>query len=197
VSNEATGVDNPAEELIQDFSKAVGDLILWANAVDHQLNLSLIAILALPDHPFIEPIVAQLDARAKAELLKKRARLIPPELEWRSKIVKWVREAERVQANRNVVAHHRVGFKDDRPVLHSSQLSKILSSLTSDLQASPARGLPEITSWIDHAVATYEAGEHVLTNLQAFAQRALRHQAIKADIEKKLAEEGYPTDDEP
>lgn len=117
--------DAAADELIHKFSAAVGELVLWANSVDHQLNQALMLSLVLPEHPFVEPIVAQLEPRAKAELLKKRARLITGHDAWREGILRWAKRAEKVQANRNIVAHHQVRFVRDKPVLFSSQLGKI------------------------------------------------------------------------
>ena len=71
---------------MQDFRAVIGELILWTGLIDTQLNKAILGMMALSDHAMIEPIVAQLDARPKAELLKKRAKTIPKE--WRNKITK-------------------------------------------------------------------------------------------------------------
>jgi hypothetical protein len=179
-----TRADAAADDLIQKFSAAVGELILWANSVDHQLNKALMLMLVLPEHAFIEPIVAQLDARVKAELLKKRAQFLPEKNEWRTSIVKWVKRAEKVQANRNVVAHHQVRFVGDKPVLFSAQLGKLFDTITAEIKPAPARGLPEILSWIEQAKTTFEEGENVIVNLKAFADIALRQQNKKDPLPK-------------
>ena len=190
-------VDQAADELIQKFSAAIGELILWANSVDHQLNQAIMLLLVLPEHAFIEPIVAQLDTRKKSELLKKRARFIAEKNEWRISIIRWTKRVEKVQANRNVVAHHQLRFVKNKPVLFSSQLEKLLDSITPEMKPAPERGLPEMLRWIEHAKQTFEEGQNVVANLAAFARIARRHQATKANLQKELVEAGYPVDDEP
>jgi hypothetical protein len=160
------------DELVQKVAAAVGELVLWANAVDDQLNRVLMLMLVLPEHPSIEPIVAQLDVRAKTEMVKKRARLIEEDNDWRRAILSWIKDAEKVGTHRNVVAHHQLRFEGDEPVLFSSQLTKLLATLTRELTFQPRNGLPEILQWIEHAKTTFDEGKNVQSNLERFAQEA-------------------------
>jgi gas vesicle protein len=130
--------------------------------------------MALPEHAMIEPIVAQLDARPKAELLKKRVKTIPEE--WRRKITNWVERAEKANAKRNFVAHHGINISGDTITLHSGQLGKIMDSLDtseSAIKAGKAKGIKDMHEWIEQAKAAYEEGMTILANLDRFRVAAL------------------------
>lgn len=135
---------------MRDFCTAIGELILWASLIDGQLNRALLGMMALPEHAMIEPIIAQLDSRPKAELLKKRAKIITSK-DWKNKITNWVVRAEKANAKRNTVAHHGIRVSGVTISLHSDQLAKIFGSLdTSDgaIKQSKAKGLADIHEWI-------------------------------------------------
>ena len=171
-------INNVVEEQMHDFCAAIGELILWASLIDTQLNKAILGMMALPEHVMIEPIVAQLDARPKAELLKKRAKTIPRE--WRSKITNWVERAEKANAKRNIVAHHGINISGDTITLHSGQLGKIMDSLdTSEAAIKPRKptGIQDMREWIEQAKAAYEEGMTILANLDRFRVAALTKQA--------------------
>ncbi len=158
--------DSEAES--KNFCAAIGELILWAAIIDGQLNKALIAILALPEHAFLEPIIAQLDARAKAELLKKRAKLIT-QSEWRNGVKNWVERTEKINAKRNFVAHHSIRVLDGKLVLHSDQLTKIFDTIDSvddRLVSRNSRDISDVQKWIDLAKTVYEEGATVIENLE-------------------------------
>ena len=169
------------DSAVEAFCKAIGELILWANFVDQQLNCAVISLLTLPQHMMIEPVVAQLDPRQKIELLKGRAKLMPAE-QWRKPILKWAKNVEEVNRKRNVVAHHRIHHVDGVLVLHSDQINKIMSSLEiSDGRVRPKSliGLSDILAWIEQAKKTVGDGRSLLANLERFREIALaRHDPV-------------------
>lgn len=172
-------IENVGDLEISDFCTAVGALILWASMIDGQLGRAIIALHALPEHPMIEPIVAHLDARPKAELLKKRAKLIGNP-DWRTRIVKWVERAEKANAKRNVVAHHGIRIEEGKIVLHSDQLGKLIDGLDKTggaLKPGKRKGIEDIEGWIVQAKAAYKEGQLVLENLERFRSRMLLKQA--------------------
>ena len=167
-------IKDVSEEQMRDFCAAIGELILWASLIDGQLNRALLGMLALPEHAMIEPIIAQLDPRSKAELLKKRAKIITSK-GWKNKITNWVERAEKANAKRNIVAHHGILISGDTITLHSDQLVKIIDSLdTSDgvITQGKANGLADIREWIDKAKKVYEEGVVVIANLDRFREAA-------------------------
>lgn len=177
MTENAVDIETPedGDNEVKKFCAAVGELILWANLIDTQLNKAMLGTFALPEHPVIEPIVAQLDARQKSELLKKRAKLIKA-LDWRTKILKWVERAEKVNGKRNVVAHHGMRIENGEIILYSDQLGKIIDSLDKvggNLAPGRSMGLADVLKWIDYAKGTYEEGRIVLTNLIRFRETAL------------------------
>ncbi|MBT0671803.1 hypothetical protein HT136_25890 [Novosphingobium profundi] len=164
------------EAAMKEFCAAIGELILWASLIDAQLNKALVGMFALPEHAMIEPIVAQLDARPKAELLKKRAKTIPSK-DWKNGITNWVERAEKANANRNTVAHHAIRIEGGTITLHTSQLGKILSNLKDNdgkLEAGDRKGLSDIQAWIDQARNTYIEGQNVIANLDRFREAAAK-----------------------
>ena len=170
---EEEGAADLGEAAVKEFCAAAGELIFWASMIDRQLNQAILGQLALPEHPLIEPLVAQFDPRPKCELLKKRAKTLPDE--WKSKITGWVKRAEKVNAKRNIVAHHGIRIKDGTIKLHSDQLTKMMDSFdTSDGVIKPRedKGLEEILEWIELARRTYGEGDVVLANLKRFRELA-------------------------
>lgn len=167
------GLADLGETAMKEFCAAAGELILWANMIDRQLNQAILGQLALPEHPLIEPLIAQFDPRPKCELLKKRAKTLPGE--WKSKISGWVKRAEKVNAKRNIVAHHSIRIKDGAIKLHSDQLTKLMDWFdTSDGTIKPGEdmGIEDILEWIELARNTHEEGLNVLTNLDRFRELA-------------------------
>lgn len=159
---------------MKDFCAATGELILWASMIDGQLNQAILGQLALPEHPMIEPVVAQLDARPKCELLRKRAKLIKNK-GWKDGLTNWVQQVEEVNKTRNIVAHHSIRIKDGVIRLHSDQLSKIMSSLDTGegkIRPGKGKGLADILEWIEQAKKAYAAGDEVLANLKRFRELA-------------------------
>lgn len=178
-----TGIADVGEAEVTAFCAAVGELILWASLIDTQLNKAILGLFALPDHRLIEPIVAQLDARPKTELLKKRAKLIPPG-EWRRRVGKWVEHAEQANAKRNVVAHHGMRIEGGRILLHSDQLTRLIDRLAADggaLIPADKKGSADVVQWIEQAKAAYGEGETVLANLDRFRGEARLRSAARGD----------------
>ncbi len=157
---------------MQEFCAAVGELILWANHIDLQLNKAILLMFVLPDHPFIEPIISHLDARAKCEILKKRAKLISDQgATWKAEIKTWVDSAEKANGHRNIVAHHHIKIDGGKVKLATNQLSKIFSTLDSSFKQKPSNGLAEVKEWIAHAKKVVGLGDTVLQNLQSLADK--------------------------
>lgn len=171
------GAPDAGSTEMAEFCAAVGELILWGSMIDAQLNKALIGTLALPEHPMIEPVVAQLDARPKAELIKKRAKFIT-NVAWRNGIRNWVERAEKVNANRNYVAHHAIHTQDDKITFHSYQLSKVLDALKlgeeETIEIAEEKGISEVKEWIEHAKKVSEEGNIVLENLARFRAEAIK-----------------------
>lgn len=66
-------IDVPDADM-RAFCESVGELVLWAAAVDAQLTKAVIRICTLTETPMLESIISELDARAKVEILTGRAK---------------------------------------------------------------------------------------------------------------------------
>ena len=166
---EATKLPDVSDAEMKQFCAAIGELILWANLLDRQLNGALIAMMALPQRAMIEPIVAQLNPRQKTDLLKSRAKKLRRP-DWKNGVIKWIERVEKVNAKRNVVAHHGIYIADGKINLFSAQLSKIISSLEnagSTLRPGKPMGLSDILKWIEEAKAAYVEGNEVVRRMDS------------------------------
>ena len=164
----------PNSESMHDFSAAVGEIIIWANMIDYQLGYAIVRILVLPSHAMTEPLVSQLDARPKIEILKKRLKFLPKNSDWRIGISTWLKDVEGVMRNRNTAAHCRIQICEDRIELKSSQLTKIFDSLLPNLASKENHGLDEIHQWIEKAKICFSKGQTVIENLDNFAEEVRR-----------------------
>lgn len=159
------------DEQMDLFCQEIGKLILWCNMIDHQLNQAVIQLFVLPNEVMVEAVVAQLDLRQKLELLKVRAKLLPPENEWRRQLCGWLKQVEKVNERRNIVAHHRVEVRQAKMVLASTQLIKIMKSVDGNLKPKPKSELASLFEWTTHASKTFAAGQTVNENLGRFYDR--------------------------
>ena len=82
----------------------VGELVLLATALDHQLNHVLIQVLHLADSPMLESVVATLDMNRKVEMLKARSKHISNK-RWQQALQVYLDKLEQVSSWRNIACH--------------------------------------------------------------------------------------------
>lgn len=153
---------------MQAFCSGVGELVLWASAIDAQLNKAVIRACVLTETQMLEPIVAELDARIKVGILKASSKHIAA-TDWTDAIRSWVNKVENVNGYRNIVAHHQVKIIDGQLVLYSVQAQKLLKSIR-ESSPLPAKNIDDIKQWIEYAKDTYEKGGVVVCNLDRFVE---------------------------
>lgn len=171
MTDETVGAD--AE--MQAFCKRVGELVLWASAIDAQLTKAVIRACSLTETPMLEPIVAGLDARAKVDFLRAMSKHITSAA-WSKGITKWADKAEKVNGYRNIVAHHQVALSDGKLTLYSAQARKLLKRIK-DLKPAPAKTVDDINRWVEAARDAYGQGQNVLAYLDRFAEEVANRQA--------------------
>ena len=164
-----------ADAEMRTFCEGVGELVLWASAIDAQLTKAVIWACSLTETPMLEPIVAELDARAKVDILRARSKHIKTPT-WSKGITRWVNKAEKVNGYRNTVAHHQVAVSDGKLILHSAQARKLLKRIRG-LKPAPAKTVDDINQWVEAARGAYEQGQNVLANLDRFAEKVVKRQA--------------------
>jgi DNA-binding XRE family transcriptional regulator len=101
------GSDEGGEDRDSRFRAAygvVGELVLLATALDHQLNHVLIQLLHLAESPMLEAVVATLDTVRKIEMLKERSKYIA-QSNWQKPVLAYVDKLERVSKWRNIACH--------------------------------------------------------------------------------------------
>ncbi len=168
-----------ADAEMRAFCEHTGELIYWASAIDAQLTKAVIRAFSLTETPMLEPIVAELDARAKVAILRARSKHIKP-VAWSKGITRWVNKAEKVNGYRNTVAHHQVAVNGGKPILYSAQARKLLKRIV-DLKPAPAKTVDDIIQWVEAARGAYQQGQNVLENFDRFAKGHAKRQA-KADL---------------
>lgn len=106
-SRDDSGSDKLGDDHDARFRAAygvVGELVLLANALDHQLNHVLIQVLHLVRSPMLEAVVATLDMMRKIEMLKERSKHIA-QSRWQKPVLSYVDKLERVSRWRNIACH--------------------------------------------------------------------------------------------
>ncbi len=166
-----------ADAEMRTFCEGVGELILWASAIDAQLTKAVIRACSLTETPMLEPIVAELDARAKVGILRARSKHIE-NAAWSKGITRWLTKAEKVNGYRNTVAHHQVAANDGKLILHSAQARKLLKSIK-DSKSASAKTVNDINRWVEAARGAYGQGQKVLDNLDRLAEEVAKRQANK------------------
>lgn len=164
-----------ADAEMRTFCASVGELVLWASAIDAQLTKAVIRACSLTETAMLEPIVAELDARAKVEILRARSTHIKSTA-WSKGITSWVKKVEQVNRHRNTVAHHQVVVNDGKLILHSAQARKLFKRIK-DLKPIPAKTVDDVNRWVEAARNAYGQGQNVLANLDRFAEQVRKLQA--------------------
>jgi transcriptional regulator with XRE-family HTH domain len=106
-AKEDSGPEEDDDERDARFRSAygvVGELVLLANALDHQLNHVLIQILHLVESPMLEAVIATLDTVRKIEMLKERSKFIA-QSRWQKPLVAYIDKLERIWKWRNIACH--------------------------------------------------------------------------------------------
>ena len=164
-----------ADADMRAFCEHTGELIYWASAIDTQLTKAVIRACSLTETPMLEPIVAELDARAKVAILRAWSKHIKPAT-WSKGITGWLKKVEKVNGYRNTVAHHQVAMNDGKLALYSAQARKLLNRIK-DLKPAPAKTIDDIIRWVEAARGAYQQGQNVLENLDRFAKEHAKRQA--------------------
>jgi len=107
----------------------VGELVLMATALDHQLNHVLIQVLHLADSPMLESVVATLDMNRKVEMLKARSKYISNKT-WQKALETYLDKLEKVLSWRNIACHTAL-IPDEKhgAVFAVAAAAKLLKSL--------------------------------------------------------------------
>jgi hypothetical protein len=145
------------------FAK-IGELVLLASALDHQLNHVVIAVLQIAKSPMLEPVVATLDPVRKVEILKARSKHIAQK-DWRKSVDRYLDKVERVLKARNIACHSPL-IKNDRGFEFAPPAaSKLLKSLDLEQPTLYKRaGLQQIEDAISIAEGALGDGENILHN---------------------------------
>lgn len=97
-------VEDDANAQFRAAYGVVGELVLLATALDHQLNHVLIQVLHLADSPMLESVVATLDMNRKVEMLKARSKHISNK-RWQQALQVYLDKLEQVSSWRNIACH--------------------------------------------------------------------------------------------
>lgn len=153
------------DEAYREMYAAVGELVLIATALDHQLNHVCIALFELPVAPMVEPVVASLNSPRKIEMIKARAALINAP-DWKKGFKSHVEAVEAVNRARNSAAHSVMSTRDGRPVLASPAAAKLLKTIDLKTKTTSVIVLEDLRSSIRRGEAALGSGQNLLDNLE-------------------------------
>jgi transcriptional regulator with XRE-family HTH domain len=144
----------------------VGEIVLLATALDHQLNHVLMQILSLTDSPMLEAVIATLDTSRKIEMVKARSKHIAQPT-WRKPVTTYVDMLERISKWRNIACHTPL-IPDAKhgAVFAPTAAAKLLKNL--DVQDPTSRRIPygELKAVVELGGAALGAGENLIENFK-------------------------------
>jgi transcriptional regulator with XRE-family HTH domain len=145
----------------------VGELVLLATALDHQLNHVLIQVLHLLESPMLEAVVATLDTVRKIEMVKERSKYIA-QSKWQKPVLTYVDKVERVSKWRNIACHTPL-IPDEKhgAVFAPTAAAKLLKSLQLDKDPVSKRiPIADLKSAIALAESALGEGLNLIENFQ-------------------------------
>lgn len=167
------------EEEARRACEIVGELVLIASALDHQLNHICISVLSLVESPLLESVVASIDSARKIEILKAYAGKITAQ-EWKKAIKAHAEAVEEVNRLRNTAAHSVLSFRNGKSVLSSPSAVKLLKSIDIATRTAELVSLDKLAAAIKKGEAAHASGVKVLENFQRVAaERKKRFPAKK------------------
>jgi transcriptional regulator with XRE-family HTH domain len=144
----------------------IGELVLLASALDHQLNHVLIEVLPLVDSPLLESVIGTLDSVRKLEMLKTRSRHIT-QPRWRKPILSYVGKLETVSKWRNIAAHTPLIPDDEHDaVFVPTAAAKLLKTLRLDNPVAHKIPIADLRSAITTAEAALGEGLNIIQNFR-------------------------------
>lgn len=160
-------VDKPHNAKFRAAYASVGELVLIATAIDHQLNHVLMSVLSLTESPMLEPVVATLDTARKVEMLKARSKHIAQPI-WSKPLLAYLDKVERVAKWRNIACHTAlIPDQNHGAVFAPAAAAKLLKSL--QLNEKPySQRIP--VAELEQAIRVGEnalgAGQNIIENFQ-------------------------------
>ena len=171
----------PDKKKVRRACAIVGELVLIASALDHQLNHICISVLALTQSPMLEPVVASLDSARKVEILKAYASKITA-IEWKKALKAQAEAVEKVNRSRNIAAHSVMSFENGEPVLTSPAAAKLFKSIDLATKTAEKIRFTELEEAIKGAEAALGSGMKLLENFSRVeAERKRRKKARKPE----------------
>lgn len=146
---------------------SVGELVLIATALDHQLNHVLMSVLHLAASPMLEPVIATLDTARKVEMLKARSKHIAKPT-WSKPVLSYLDKVERVAKWRNIACHTvMIPDQNHDAVFAPAAAAKLLKGLQLTDKPSgqrvPVADLEQAIKVGESALAT---GQNIIENFQ-------------------------------
>jgi len=145
----------------------VGELVLIATALDHQLNHVLMQVLSLAESPMLESVVATLDIARKIEMLKARSKHIAKP-DWSKPLLAYLEKLEKVSRWRNIACHTAlIPDSTHGAVFAPAAAAKLLKSLQfGDKPTSRRIPIAEIAAATKIAERALGDGQNIIENFQ-------------------------------
>ncbi|MGH9866306.1 MAG: helix-turn-helix transcriptional regulator [Candidatus Acidiferrales bacterium] len=153
----------------------VGELVLMATALDHQLNHVLIQVLHLADSPMLEAVVATLDINRKVEILKARSKYISNKT-WQRALETYLDKLEKVSRWRNIACHTALIPDEKHGAVFAPAAAAMLKSLQlGEFPTTKRIPITDLPSNIRLGESALADGQTLLHNFQILnAERAKR-----------------------
>lgn len=165
-------------EAAQRLYAAIGELVLSAAALDHQLNSIVISLFSVEGGPMTFPLIAMIDSSRKIEVVRYRAKLLGERVpDWQKAFDTYLDKVGSVNGMRNTAAHSVLYFDRGKPFLTAVAGNKLLRAmskakkLTTDFRIKVP--LSDLQTAITISREALGLGERLKERLQDF-ERAVR-----------------------
>ena len=159
---------DPMDDEAKRAYAIVGELVLIASALDHQLNHICISVLALTESPMLESVVASIDSARKIEILRGYATKITS-AQWKMGLKDHADAVEAVNRARNIAAHSVMLFEDGKPVLHSPAAAKLFKAIDLKSKTAAKTNIGTLERAIRKAEVALSSGGNLLKNFERVA----------------------------
>lgn len=154
----------------------IGELMLTATMLDHQLNRICILFFSLTQAPMLEPLIASIDTVRKIEVLKLYASKLKKS-DWSDNLKKHAKRVEAINRDRNTAAHSIMGFQGGKVIFYSAAATKLLKSINSARPAADYVDLAKLENAVLKGRETFASGENLLQNLERVEEARAKFRA--------------------
>lgn len=154
----------PSDQDRESFA-VVGELVMVSTALDFLMDKVLISVLDLGTSLMLPPVVATLDPARKVEILKARARQMPPN-QWRKGVLSFCDQVESVFRQRNIACHTAPVLSDGAWLFKPVAAAKMFKHIDLEAKTLAGSSVDDFRAAIKTGEAAFGSGMNLIDNFE-------------------------------